>query len=773
LTQYSDAAVSRLEAVIARQRSELDRARVQVAGRMAIDLAAGILMEQLGCSADEARAQLEDLADRASISVPVLAAQIARLEPADDDPDHGWRRLSLVRPQVEDAHDADEVAAAMLEEVLRPAGAVAVVLWRTEPDGGMELAGQAGLSRWEASRWRRLHPDMTTLAHDVAHNAVETWWPAGRPGGDDRPLIGSSWPDGARAALPLRQAGRVVGVMVVCWPGRLDAIRDQLRRQLIALAELAGRAIRRCSAEEDPADPRISSVIGLLDNLLEGIVVASAIRDEHGRVADFRIDHVKGQLPGSPACDRQDWVGVTLLEAYPWAAVPGSLLDHCTAALETGQPRFLAGDRLLTAAWDAAALVAPAVRIAQFYDGVAISWREGDHADRLAALLQHAQRLGRIGAWEEDLRTGDVRWGHSTYQLFGLQQGTPVSISELDQWVPADDLPALRGFRQRLQTGRSECAAAFRIIRADESERQIRAYAEPVTDAAGAVTSVRGAYQDVSADYHTRLAFAAAREQLADTEARAAEDQRLALRLQEAITPRASEPPATPGLEVAARYRPSESGGLVGGDWYDVMPLPGERTMLVIGDTAGHGLDAVTGMVALRNALRGLAATGASPASLLGWLNTAACSFIPNVIGTAICARFDSVSRSLNWARAGHMPPILIRDGHARLLDAPSDLLLGADPSEAYAESAAALMPGDTVLFYTDGLVERRREPIDLCIASLLRAASGCYADIGQYADHLVDHAPSDTEDDACLLAVRVQPGPQVGSLPGASLGAR
>jgi hypothetical protein len=155
----------------------------------------------------------------------------------------------------------------------------------------------------------------------------------------------------------------------------------------------------------------------------------------------------------------------------------------------------------------------------------------------------------------------------------------------------------------------------------------MRAYAEPLTDPDGAVVAIRGAYQDVSADYHTQLAFAAAREQLADSEERAEEEHRLATRLQQAITPRASEPVAAAGLDVAARYRPSGPGNLVSGDWYDTVLLPSKEVLVVVGDIAGHGLDAVTGMVAFRNGLRGLATTGAGPGTLLSWLNSAACHF--------------------------------------------------------------------------------------------------------------------------------------------------
>src|SRR5262249_56300603 len=107
-------------------------------------------------------------------------------------------------------------------------------------------------------------------------------------------------------------------------------------------------------------------------------------------------------------------------------------------------------------------------------------------------------------------------------------------------------------------------------------------------------SAVRGGCRDVPAESHTRRALAAAREQLADTEERAAEEHRLAIRLQEAITPRSAagdEPVEAAGLDVAARYRPSGEGSLVSGDWYDTVLLPSKKVLLVVGDIAGHGLD--------------------------------------------------------------------------------------------------------------------------------------------------------------------------------------
>ena len=94
----------------------------------------------------------------------------------------------------------------------------------------------------------------------------------------------------------------------------------------------------------------------------------------------------------------------------------------------------------------------------------------------------------------------------------------------------------------------------------------------------------------------------------------------------------------------------------------------------------------------MRNSLRGLSITGAGPGTLLGWLNSAACHFTDGIIGTAVCGLYDPADRTLRWARAGHLPPILVRDGVAVQLPLPQGVLLGADPDASYAgdDDAAA-----------------------------------------------------------------------------------
>jgi serine phosphatase RsbU (regulator of sigma subunit) len=751
-----DHAAARLTSLIARQREELDAVRSRAAARGVVDLARGMLMERLGCGPAEAQRQLAHLAAEAGTTVAALAAEVTSQHPvAAAEP--GGGRLSLAGAAIELAADGADMAAALLDQALAPSGATAVALWLIDPDGGLQLAGQAGFGPAEASRWRRLPPEMNSLIPRVARDGGELWWPAGRPDGDSTPLMGR-WPEGARAVLPLRVAGTTLGVMEACWPGPIEDFTAPQRRQLTALAEVCAQALgARLPNGDLAADHGASWLLGLLDGLVESAVFASALRDENGRLTDFRIDHVSEGFGDPAGRSAAQLAGMTLLEAYPAIAAEGGLYDQAAQVLATGEPLHMSGG-VTSGLGDATAAPVLSIRIARLFDGVVIAWRRADDAERLGVLLQHAERLGRIGGWEENLVTGDVRWTSPTFALFGQQPGAPIPVADLHAHVPADDIPGVERFQETLLQEKRATAAAFRIIRADDgSTRQMRVFAEPVTDSGGTLVALRGAFQDVSAHYHTQVALAATRDRLADTEERAQEEHRLALRLQQAITPRAAKPVEAAGLEVAARYRPAGPGNLVSGDWYDTVMLPTRQVLLVVGDIAGHGIDAVTGMVALRNCLRGLAITGAGPATLLGWLNNVACHLTDSIIGTAVCGLYDPASRTLRWARAGHLPPVLVRDGQASELSLPEGILLGADPDFSYEEVTTSLRPGDTLLLFTDGLVERRGDPIDEAMQSLLRVASRPVTDVARYADHILSHSASDTDDDACLVAVHLQ----------------
>ncbi|UVS79685.1 PP2C family protein-serine/threonine phosphatase [Actinokineospora sp. UTMC 2448] len=191
--------------------------------------------------------------------------------------------------------------------------------------------------------------------------------------------------------------------------------------------------------------------------------------------------------------------------------------------------------------------------------------------------------------------------------------------------------------------------------------------------------------------------------------------------LQRSLLP--SRLPAIGGLEFASRYVPDSHTG-VGGDWYDVFPLPGGRLGIVIGDVTGRGLGAAVIMGRLRSALRAYALDHDDPAEVLRRLDHKVCHFETGAMATVSYAVVDESQRHLTVSLAGHLPPVLAVPGEAgRLLDLPVDLPIGpAETGAARRATRVDLPPGAVVAFYTDGLVERRDAIIDEGLGRLAAA---------------------------------------------------
>jgi serine phosphatase RsbU (regulator of sigma subunit) len=803
----------RLVTVIDHQQRELDRIRGAAASESLVTMARGALMERLGLSSGEAASQLAELSAATGIPQAEMAAAVLSEpglpgEPGPDEasvPSAGGGAGSAVAARVrrdgrpgsrslmteaaaEMAIDGTELVA-MLAAQLAPLGAVTVTLWLLQADGALALLGEAGLAQGQARRWQHIPPQFDCPAQRVAHGAADLWWAAGRPAGDRAPV--TSTPATARAVLALRQRnGELLGVLEVSWPAPLAAFTTEVRQQLLALSAGCARVVGARVAHGDlaAAQPK-AAVFTLLDELADSVLVVQAIRDHAGRVTDFSIEHVSPGFADPAGRAGANLTRLTLLEAYPVSIAGSGLFARAMQVLHDGAPQHVPGPLRESLAsglggYEPGSPEAPLtdLRVARFFDGVIFTWHRDSSAGSgvpLAVLLDHAQRLGRLGGWEENLVTGTVRWTDSAFDLFGLtpRPGAEIPLADLPSYVMAADKPVVKRFRQTLPEQREALTATFRVVHPDDGRiRQIRVFAEPVADAAGTVVALRGAFQDVSAHYHTQVALAATRDQLADSEQRVAEEHLLALRLQQAIMPPDEHPIEAAGIDVAVRYRPVGEGHLVGGDWYDTLVLPSKEVLLVVGDVAGHGIDAVTGMVAARNSLRGLAITGSGPAELLRMLNSVMCNLTSGVVGTVVCGLYNPEEHLLRWARAGHLPPVLVHGRSARELPLPGGVLLGMDPDADYEEATQSLRPGDTLLLFTDGLIERRgdsiidvlEEFVAVVAAQAPAVPDGGFdgADQAQApaeltaavrADRILASAVSDTGDDACLVAVRIR----------------
>jgi serine phosphatase RsbU (regulator of sigma subunit) len=245
----------------------------------------------------------------------------------------------------------------------------------------------------------------------------------------------------------------------------------------------------------------------------------------------------------------------------------------------------------------------------------------------------------------------------------------------------------------------------------------------------------------------------------ADTARLAAElaaERNVTLELQRAILPLHEGPFDLPGLRAVVRYLPASQDSRVGGDWYITAEMPGGHVLLAIGDVAGHGLAAAAGMARLRGALAGLAITGSPPERLVGWLNDLVHHVGPEHTASVVAGYFDPLSRVLTWAQAGHPPPVLVRGPRATALRQPAGILLGAARS-GYEATSLELFPGDQILLYSDGLIERRHRSLDEGLAALTTAAAGITGPEDMISAVLNTLGSTDTEDDTCLVALYVR----------------
>jgi len=228
------------------------------------------------------------------------------------------------------------------------------------------------------------------------------------------------------------------------------------------------------------------------------------------------------------------------------------------------------------------------------------------------------------------------------------------------------------------------------------------------------------------------------------------------LELQRAILPLHDKPYSLPGLRAAMRYLPASRDSRVGGDWYITAAMPSGQVLIAVGDMGGHGLTAAAGMARLRGALAGLAITGSPPGQLLGWLNDLVHHVAPEHTATVAAGYFDPATRILTWAQAGHPPPLLVRGLTAVPLEPPSGVLLGA-AREPYQTATLKLEPGDLLLLYTDGLIERRNRSLDEGLTRLCAAVRGVTDPPRAIAAALRALGATATEDDTCLVALSVR----------------
>ena len=250
--------------------------------------------------------------------------------------------------------------------------------------------------------------------------------------------------------------------------------------------------------------------------------------------------------------------------------------------------------------------------------------------------------------------------------------------------------------------------------------------------------------------------LAARLDHVAEDNRRLYADQRtVAETLQLALLP--AELPRSTHATVAVHYVPGVEGIHVGGDWYDIIDRGRSDMLVVVGDVSGRGLQAATTMASLLYAVRAYAAEGYSPAEILTRLSALVSVEASGHFATVLCASLDLISRRITLVSAGHLPPLLIADGTPTFLDCPVGVPLGVGESTTYSPRTADLPAAASLLAFTDGLVERRGESLDVGLERLRAAAADAkHRPLSDLLADVVHTLVGDGgDDDTVLVAVR------------------
>jgi serine phosphatase RsbU (regulator of sigma subunit) len=523
------------------------------------------------------------------------------------------------------------------------------------------------------------------------------------------------------------------------------------RPSLIAGPTVTVQAVPKATSDPEESIARIQEVLDVLPGSVALLVPITAAA---GQVADWQVAAISPDTVDIAGRRAAQMLGCRVLDLYPavagtelWKALARTYDAGCPTVVDltytevaTGIPR----ESRYT------------MRVRRHIPGVVVSWLRRDPEEQWAARLADTERMGNLGwgIWRAD---GSIEWSDQLYQIVNRDPVRgPMSVDEFMMSVHADDRARVQERFTALWDHDERFDIEFRLALAS-GVRHVRSHTELTRDGTGRPLETFGLLQDITDMHDSRERLLRTRDELAAKEQRLAEERRLAARLQRIILPVPDQPLNLPGMRVGVRHLPAEEASQVGGDWYHAMELPNGCLMLAIGDVAGHGLPAASVMAQLRHALTGLAAGGLSPAATLRALNTILCDHVPQpTLATVVIAHYQPDGRTLTWAQAGHPPCLLIRNARPHLLDRPEGLVLGALRDAGYATAQATLEPGDLLLMYTDGLVERpdrsMADAITDLAATMVNAATAAGADADRPSSLLRAVNRANSDDDASLL---------------------
>ena len=775
-----------LARIVARQRAELDRLRDQAATSAVVERAKGAVMALTGCSADaaderllqRAKAARHTLLEECWITLGSLAptapgpgeaaepvgthapgfgfgSDVLPETAAPDDVATALARLGQALVRVTTPHD---LARCLLEHLAHDMAADAIMIYVRRPDGGLELIGHAGIGDQIAAQWSQVPPLSGIAALDALRTGEPCWLEDVTTHERRELLIGdppARWRSRAWLPVPARGSAQVcIGVL----RGRAGPFTARDQAHLRGVTGLCAGRLRAFDAPPERADDAATDAVqALFEALPIPAMLLTPLTDASGEPEDFRVEAATtgaGDLLGRAG---EELAGRRLLEFRP-ALTEEPLWQGCVRTLTTGEPyesEPFAHEEVVAGI---AALSTYSARVARLDDALIVSWIRHASSDRQEQRLADLQRLGNLGWANWNLATQEASWSTQVFAIFSRDPAHgPAPLTALPELALPEDAPALtRAIRALVQEGRA-FDLPFRV-RTSGGIRHLRLVAEAVADMHGTPVEVHGVVQDMTARRRAELALVESEQAILTQHDVLQAERTLASRLQQALLPLANRPVHLAGLRVEVAYLPAQSGVHVGGDWFSAVELPDGDALLVVGDVAGHGVDAVATMAQLRFTAKGMVITGSSLTGALARLNTLLLhSRDSHATATMVLARYAPRQRRLVWAQAGHPPPLLLRNGEARYLDRPRGMLLGAIATPVFEEAECRLAPGDRLVLFTDGLVEHPPESIDRGLERLAGAVAAPHADgPGSLGQLLARMLPDERRDDVCVVDVRV-----------------
>jgi PAS domain-containing protein len=648
------------------------------------------------------------------------------------------------------AADPEDLAELLREHV----GCDGVLVYLLEPDGGLRLGAASNVPARVRLEWERVPLRLDTGVLTSVRSGLPQWLPDLEEARRRHVLIGDPetvWR--SRAWLPFRDRTRVAGVVGLLWSEHHDLSPEE-RWELEVLIRAAGSTLLALVSADGAAPGRNWTLWAqhLLDVLPGSVALLGAVHGDNGEVVDFRFEAASPDAVDFTGRRYRQLVGRTILTSYPtvagtelWAAYHRVLHTGVREVVsifdyEENSPGLPQHGRYT-------------LTIGKFGDGLILAWHE--HEDPLQLeRLRNVQRLGNIGWGEWNLVTDEIDWSDQLYVIFDRDPALgPMSLDEIRASVVGEDLPILQNAVRRMLE-RGERTDSELRLKAGEHIRCGRFIGEPVLDVEGRAVRLDVVLQDVTA-------MRRAEKRVFDLSEQFAQEHQVADHLRSAVLPLPSRPLDLPGMRVAVRYLAAEQWAEVGGDWYHAFPIDDGSTLLAIGDVAGHGLATAAAMAKLRYALTGAALTNPDPAGVLDVLNRMLTGGDGVTLASAVVGRFEPTTRRLSWAQAGHPAPLLLRSHEVHRLDRPDGPILGAVRGAVYATARMLLAPGDTVLMFTDGLIERRPSAgvrgDDL--ERLMEEIRGFIADLDplEMPEALTSRlVPATPLDDTCIVAATI-----------------